>query len=180
MCQEATLLSWGILCLWMNKHVSVPSISTIPWNSWTISLAMALYHFGFYGTFIRWLYYWYFPVSGQMKALISPGWIVNFPVVLLMWAQSSPVLCTVMLVGTRVGIFLGRIIVVMWLAMILSPFRRLTLVLYLCTSGTLNMLPQYGWVSGGMNSVSSGMTCRSIWGGFLFFHPGVIAILVLV
>ena len=53
-------------------------------------------------------------------------------------------------------------------------FIRLALVLYMCTSGMLNVLPLYGWITGDLASVSSGMTWGSVWGGFLFNHSGVI------
>ena len=32
--------------------------------------------------------------------------------------------------------------------------------------------PKYGCISGGINSVSYGMTCGTIWGGVLYARPG--------
>ena len=61
-----------------------------------------------------------------------------------------------------------------WLSMVLWPFIRLDLALYLCTSAMLHVLPYYGCVTGDIASVSSGMTWDSVWGGCLFAHPGVI------
>ena len=72
--------------------------------------------------------------------LIFPGWIVTSPVVLFVCAKSYPVLCT-MYLGNDVGGCLCGGIVATWLAMRLWPFSCLELVLYLCTSGTLQLLP---------------------------------------
>ena len=100
------------------------------------------------------------------------------PVVLFVCTQSSPVMCTAVLVGAGANIFIGGGIVATWLDMILYPFRRLALVLYLCTSGTLNVIPSYGCFFGDITSVSSGMKWASIWGGLIFTRPEVIAIFV--
>ena len=54
-------------------------------------------------------------------------------------------------------------------------FFCLALVLYMCNSGTLYMLPSYGCGTCGITSVSSGMTVGFIWGGCLFSRPGFIA-----
>ena len=89
-----TLLSWGTLCFCMKKHVYVPLISYIPWKSCPISFSIALVHSYFSISFIRYLYSWGFPVSGHITAFILTGCIVISPVVLLVCAQSSPVLCT--------------------------------------------------------------------------------------
>ena len=99
----------------------------------------------------------------QITALISPGYIVTSPVVLFVCAKSSPVMCT-MYLGNAVGSCLGDGIVAMWLAMRLWPFSCLDLVLYLCNSETLHLLPSYGCVSCGHTSVSSGMMWGSVWG----------------
>ena len=61
------------------------------------------------------------------------------PMVLFVYTQSFPVLCTIVLVGDGFGIFLDGVIIVTWLAMILCPLRHMTLVLYLCTSGRLHV-----------------------------------------
>ena len=61
-----------------------------------------------------------------------------------------------------------------WLAMILWTFIRLDLLLYLCTSGTLHVLPLYGCATGDINYVSYGITWGSVCGVFLFARPGVI------
>ena len=145
-----------------------------------ISLAMALVHFGLSSPFISCLHSWDFPLSGQMKEFIIIVWIVTSPVVLFVCTQSYPVFCTIVLVGTGVGNFLGSGIFVMRLVMILLTFRRLDLVLYLFTSGNLKVLTSYGRVYGGMTSVSSVVMWGSVWGGRHFACPGVISILVLV
>ena len=126
----------------MNIHFSVPLIPLIPWNMFPISFSIAIVHFVFLGPFIRCLYSWDLPVSRQMTAFLFSGWIVKYPVFLFVCAQSSPILCTV---HTRndVGAFLGGRIVATWLAMRLLTFSRMDLVLYMCTSGTLHMLPSY-------------------------------------
>ena len=90
---------WGTSCLWMNKHVSVPSISPTPLNRRLISFFIALLLFVLSDTFIRCLYYWYFAVYGKMTAFICLGWIVTSPVVLFMCTQSTPVMCTIVLFG---------------------------------------------------------------------------------
>ena len=81
-----------------------------------------------------------------------------------------------MLLGDEVGICLGFRIVATWLAIISGPFKRLDLILYMCTSGTLNVITLYGCGSGGMTSVSSGMMLGSVCGGLLFLCPGAIVI----
>ena len=138
-----TLMYWGTSCLWMKKRASVPSIYLITWNRNPISFAIELVHFGLSGPFIRCLCYWGFPVYGKMTAFICPGWIEPYPVVLLLCAQSSPVLCIVY-AGTDFGGGLCGWNVSTWLAMRLWPFIHLALVLYLCTSGTLHVL-QFYW-----------------------------------
>ena len=65
-------------------------------------------------------------------------------------------MCT-MYLGNDVGGCMGGGIFAMWLAMRLRHFSCLDLVLYLCNSGTLYMLPLYGCVSCGPTSMS-GMT----------------------
>ena len=106
-----------------------------------------------------------FPVSGKMTALILSGWIATSPVVLFVFTQYYPVLCTFVLVGDGVVSCLGGGIVTIWLVIRLFPFRRLALVLYLCTSGTLHVLSSYGCGISGLSSVSYGMMWGSIWGG---------------
>ena len=76
-----------------------------------------------------------------MTVLIIPGWIVTSPVVLFVCNHSSPGMCTIMLVGDDVGSCLVGGIFDMWLDMKLYPFRNMALVLYLCASGTLRVLP---------------------------------------
>ena len=140
---------------------------------------MALVNFGLSGPFIRCLYYWGFTVSRKITALICPGWIVNSPIVMLVCTQSSYFLCTVVLFGDGVGSCLGGRIFATWFTMRLCPFRSMYLVLYMCTSGMLHVLPPYGLGIGGLTSVSYGMTWGYVWGGFLFERPGVIVIFVL-
>ena len=65
-------------------------------------------------------------------------------------------MCTVY-AGDNVGGCLGGVNFSTWLAMRLWNFSRLDLVLYLCTSGTLYVLPSYGCGSGGLTSVLYGM-----------------------
>ena len=78
--------------------------------------------------------------------------------------------------GNAVGCCLGGVIVATWLAMRLWTFSHMALVLYLCTSETLHILPYYGCGSCCLTYVSYGMTWDSVWGGFLFARPGVIVI----
>ena len=99
---------------------------------------------------------------------------MTYPVVLLVCAQSSTIMRTVYL-GDDLGGFLGGGFFSTWLAMILWPFRHSSLVLYLCTSGALRVIPLYGCGSGARTSVSSGMTWGSVWGGHLFACTGFIA-----
>ena len=75
----------------------------------------------------------------EITEFIFTGWIFTSPVVLLVCAPYSPVLCTVY-VGTSAGSGLGGGIFFTWLAMILWTFIRIYLVLYLCNSGTLHVL----------------------------------------
>ena len=78
--------------------------------------------------------------------------------------------------GNYVEGCLGGLIVDTWLAMRWWTFSRLDLVLYLCTSGTLHVIPSYGCGSCGIASVSSGIKWGSVWGSCLFARPGVIVI----
>ena len=110
-----------------------------------------------------------------MTAFIFPGCILNSPLVLFVCDQSSPVLCTVYF-GDYFGGCLGSVIISTWLAIRLLTFKCLALVLYLCTIGTLHVIPSYGYDSGGCTSVSYGVTWGSVWGGFIFLRPGVIVI----
>ena len=80
--KQVTLLYWGILCLWINKSVYLPSLYLIPWNNLPISLDMVLDHFGFSSPFIWCLYSWALPVSGKMTAFISTVCMVTLPVVI--------------------------------------------------------------------------------------------------
>ena len=82
--------------------------------------------------------------------------------VLFLCIQYFSVLCISVLVGDEVGSFLGRVIVATWLSMILCPFRRLALVLYMCTSVTLHVPPSYGRFISGITSVSSGVGWGSV------------------
>ena len=163
----------------MKKQVSVPSIYIIPCNRRLISFATTLVYFGVASPLSRCLHSWYFPVFEKTNAFIFPVWIVTSPVVLFVCTQYYHFLCTVVLVDDGVGSCLGVRIVSTWLAMRLWPFRRLYLVLYMYTSGTLYVLPSCGSGICGITSVLSGMTWGSVWGGLLFACPGVIVILVL-
>ena len=71
---------------------------------------------------------------------------------------------------------MGVVIVATWLAMRMWDFIHLSLVLYMCTSGTLHILPLYGCIRCVLTYVSSGVICGSVWGGCLFARPGVIVI----
>ena len=88
---------------------------------------------------------------------IWPGWIVTSPVFLLVCAHYSPVLWTEHAGTAMWGGFCGRT-VAKWLAIRLCPCIRLAMLLYLFTSGMLHVLQSYGYVSGELASVSSGMT----------------------
>ena len=104
----------------------------------------------------------------------------TLPVALFVNGQSSPVWCTIVLMGVWIGICLGRAILVTWLSMILWPLRRLSLVLYLCTSCTLMVLPSYWCMSGDIIYVSYGMMCGAVWGGCLDSQPAVVVIISVV
>ena len=84
--------SFGYLVLLNLKKVLVPSISMIPWKRVPISFSSCLFHFGLSDPFSRCLYSWGFTVSGHITAFICPRWIVTYPAVLLVCAQSSPFL----------------------------------------------------------------------------------------
>ena len=165
-------LSWETLCLCMKKHVYVPSIYRIPWERRPISFAIFRVHFGLLGLFIRCLYSWYFPVSGHMNVFIWPRWIVTYTVVLLVCDQSSPVLCTEYARTATCGGIFGWTVAT-WLVIILWPFIRLDMVLYLCNRGMLHVIPSYWCVSDERASVSSGMTWGLVWDGCRGAHPGV-------
>ena len=71
-------MSLGTLCLWMNKHVYVPSMYMIPWNIQPISLDMEVNHFVLSGPFIRCMYYWDLragPVLARTLFDIHPSFI---------------------------------------------------------------------------------------------------------
>ena len=93
-----------------------------------------------------------------------------------MYPVFFPVLCIFVLFGVDVGNYPGGVIVSIWLAVRLWPFRRLALVLYMCTSETFHTLLLYGFSSGGITSVSYGMTWGSVWGCCIFARPGVTVI----
>ena len=127
-----TLLTLGNSFLWIKNHVLVPSMSCIPWKRRPISFPNALVHFGLSGPFIRCLYYWGFPISGNITAFIRHGCIVTSPVVLLVCAQYSPGFWTEYVCTALLGGFIGWT-VAMWLAIMLWPCILLDLVLYPCT-----------------------------------------------
>ena len=95
-----------------------------------------------------------------MTALIFPGYIMTSSMALFVCTHYFTILYTVVLVGDGVGSCLGGSIFAMLLVMILCPFRHMDLVLYMCTIGTLHVIPSYGCVIIGTNYMSSGMT----WG----------------
>ena len=94
-----------------------------------------------------------FTVSGKITLFISTVWMVNSPVVLFVRTQSSHVWCTAVLLGAGVGICMGGKVFVTSFSMRLYPFRRLSLILYLCTGGILKVMPSWGCLSGGITSV---------------------------
>ena len=114
-----------------------------------ILFSIALVQFGLSGPLTRCLYYWDLLVSGKFTALTCTGWIVISHVVLFVCSQSYPVLCTVY-EGNNVGVCMGSGIFTMWLAMRLCTFSCLDLVLYVCTSWTLHVIPSYGCGSCGI------------------------------
>ena len=124
-----------------------------------ISFPNALVYVVLSGPFIRCLYSWCFPVSGNITAFIRPGWIVTSPFILLVCAQSSPNFFTEYAWINLLG-GLGGCTVSMSLSIRSWAFILLALVFYLCTGGMLPDLSSYGCVSGARASVSSGMT----WG----------------
>ena len=58
-----------------------------------------------------------------------------------------------MLFGDGAGSCMGGGIIATWLDMRLCHFRHLDLVLYMCTSGKLYVIPLYGLGIGGLTSV---------------------------
>ena len=86
-------------------------------------------------------------------------------------AQSSPVL-RIFYTGNDVGGFLVGVIFATWLAIILWPFSCLSRVLYLCTSGTLYVIPYYGCGISGLTYVSYSMTRGSVWGSCILCALG--------
>ena len=160
--------------MWMNKHVSVPSISIITWNMRPILFSIALVQFGLSGPLTRCLYYWDLLVSGKFTAFTCTGWIVISHVVLFVCSQSYPVLCTVY-EGNNVGVCMGSGIFTMWLAMRLCTFSCLDLVLYVCTCGRCTWF-HHMVAAVVVYSVSSCMTWGLVWGGCIFARPGVIVI----
>ena len=100
---------------------------------------------------------------------------MTFPVVLFVCTHYYPFLCTIVF-GDGVGSCMGGGIVSTWLAMGFCRFRRLALVLYMCTSETFYVIPLCGYGIGGLTSVSSRMIWGSVWGCYLFARPGVIVI----
>ena len=85
--------------------------------------------------------------------------IFNYPVVLLVCSQYSPGFWTEYSGTAMLGGFSGCTVAT-WLTIRLCPCILLALVLYLCTSGMLHVLPSYGCVSGEHEYMSSGIT----WG----------------
>ena len=67
-----------------------------------------------------------------------------------------------MYAGTNVEGGLGGVIVVKYLAMRLWPFIHIALVLYMCNSGALYVLPLYGCGNCDPTSVLYGITWGSI------------------
>ena len=80
-------------------------------------------------------------MSFKMKAFSCPGFMVTFPVMVLMMAESSPDWLIAVSVGAGDEIFLSGVIVVTWLDMMYWPLSRLTLVFYLWTLGACKGLP---------------------------------------
>ena len=125
----------------MNNHVYVPLMYLIPWKSRPIWLVMVLVHFELADPFMRYRYSWTLHVFRQMSAFSFPGCMVTSPVTVFLMSQSSTAWLILMGVGAGVGIFLGGIIVAMWLAMMSWTLSCLTLVLYLWKAEIWMMFP---------------------------------------
>ena len=121
------LLYLGTLRQYMKNNVSAPSVYLIHWKIYPIAIAMNVVYFVFYGPFMRCQYYCTLPVLGKMKEFICPGYMVTLPVTVFLMYQSYPVWIIFMGLGEWVRIFLGGVIVVVWLAMISCPLSRLSL-----------------------------------------------------
>ena len=124
-----------------------------------ISFPNAIVYFVLSGPFIRCLYSWCFPVSGDIAAFIRPVWIVTSPFILLVCAQPSPDFFTEYAWINLLGGLVGWTVSVSF-AIRSWTFILLDLVFYICTGGMLPDFSLYGCVSGARASVSYGMT----WG----------------
>ena len=76
--------------------------------------------------------------------------------------------------GAGIGSFCDSVMVVTWLAMVLWPFSLCALMLYLCILGT-GVGPSSNWCGDLlMISVSSGIICGYLCGGYLIVQPRLI------
>ena len=69
-------------------------------------------------------------MSFKMKAFSCPGFMVTFPVMVLMMAESSPDWLIAVSVGAGDEIFLSGVIVVTWLDMMSWPLISIAFVPY--------------------------------------------------
>ena len=96
----------------MKKNLYIPSISLILWKRRPISFDIDLAHFSLSGTFMSFLYYWTFPVSGNITALIWACCTVNLPMLVSLIAQSYSVWMIITGEGAGAGILRDGVIVI--------------------------------------------------------------------
>ena len=159
-------MSRGTQHLCTKNNVSILLMSLIPCKSCPIYLSMDLEYFWFSGPFMRCQYYCTLPVYGHMTALILPGWMETYPVMVFLMYQLSPIGIIVMGVGEGVWFFLGGIIVAMWLTMMSWPLIHLAIVFYLWTVGMRMGFPSYWCGDFGMAYMSSGIMCGAFCDGW--------------
>ena len=88
---------------------------------------------GFYVPFMRCLYYWVMPVSGQMGVFIILDWMVNFPELLPILNQYFPVGTTVKDYGEVRALVPWSAMFSTWFDIKSWPWSCLALILYQCT-----------------------------------------------
>ena len=102
-----------------------------------ISFSVAPVHFDFSGPFIRCLYSCDLLISGKMTAFICPHWIFNYPVVLIVRAHYSPVLCTVYVCNDAGFFWAAEFLPCSWpwefLILVLWPLYYICVLVKRCT-----------------------------------------------
>ena len=105
---------------------------------------------------------------------IFPSWMVTYPVLVSLIAQSYPVWLVVTGEGAGVGILRDGMISVTWLVMMPLPLSFRDLMLYLCFLGIWFGTSSNWCGSLLMISVLSGMMCGALCGVVLVTRPGFI------